>query len=619
MRSAAWHARIEAYGEVLGAGFLVTPDTVVTCAHVLDGRAEGLTVSFTERPGTDPVPVRLLAHGGWSARAGHDRGDLAVLRLERDVPVPPGDAPIAPAALAPPGAAHGRAADGGPKKLIVYGYPTGFDEGTIAEYRITAPQLISDEWNQVESWQQGGQPLAPGFSGAAVVLADTGEVVGMVTAAAGASGVFNGRMMPTDVMKRYWRDLDGLIPVADHRPADRARLYRLVERAEAAGTACEPTQLYNAVRDAFDPRPPENGFDSLRSAALFVLSELEGEEAAGTVARFAERLEALLTAARQDTSGGRAAPGTHPSSATHVTPVTSVPPTSPGTPAPPVTPARPAASAEAPPEWSPILVDLHHSGAGDDRVRVEVSAYSGGRRHQIGSDTVSRDGLPEYVQRQIEAAFPFLTPGADELIAFALPRNWLDLPVDRWPSGPDDETPLGCSFPLVVTDHARRRNSTRHVLARTWSRRLDGAAGSPVHRVECGNAEEPGKLRMRLRKPDACLAGFSTAPAAPRARAHFDVTLTAPAPIVVWSRDGCDSGPGEECAGGAGCSGKTFLDQLDSRVAGVPPAELPRQIMELREEAAAEEEHWARGIQLLWDDPRLFTDLPTTHSHSPVA
>ncbi|QNP75971.1 trypsin-like peptidase domain-containing protein [Streptomyces roseirectus] len=571
MSSAAWHARVEADGRVLGAGFLVTPDTVVTCAHVLDGRVEGLAVSFTERPGTDPVPVRLLAHGGWRGQAAHDLGDVAVLRLESDVPV-------TPAVLAPPGAAHGKAADGGPRKLVVYGFPAGFDEGTLAEYRVTSRQLISDEWIQLEAWQQGGQPLAPGFSGAAVMLDDTGEVVGMVTAAAGGRGVFNGRMMPTEVMKRYWPGLDGLIPVPGHRPADRTRLYRLVERAEAAGLACDPTQLYNAVRDPLDPRPPAGGFDSLRSAALFVLSELEGEEAAATVAGFAERLEALLAA-----------------------------------------PVRPAAPADAPPEWAPILVDLHHSGAGDDRVRVEVSAYGGGRRHQIGSDTVPRDRLPAYVQQQIEAAFSFLTPGADELIAFALPRNWLDLPVDRWPIGPDDETPLGCSYPLVVTDHTRRRNSTRHVLTRAWSRRLDGAAGSPVHRVECGNPEEPGKLRLRLRKPDACLAGFSTAPAAPRTRPHFDVTLTAPAPIVVWSREGCDSGVREECAGGAGCTGKTFLDHLDERVAGVRPAELPRHIMELREEAAAEEEHWARGIQLLWDDPRLFTDLPAAHSHSPVA
>jgi hypothetical protein len=54
----------------------------------------------------------------------------------------------------------------------------------------------------------------------------------------------------------------------------------------------------------------------------------------------------------------------------------------------------------------------------------------------------------------------------------------------------------------------------------------------------------------------------------------------------------------------------------------VPPAELPRQVLALREEAHAEEDHWARGIQLLWDDPRVFTDphaLAAAHTRSPVA
>ncbi|MET9680897.1 S1 family peptidase, partial [Streptomyces coeruleorubidus] len=171
MNSAEWHARIELRGRVAGAGFLVAPGTVLTCAHVV-GDGEGLTVTFTERPGSPPVPARVAAHGGWTG-AGTDVGDLAVLELDREMP-------IAPAALAPVDAAHGRA----PRKLVVYGFPAGFDEGTLAEYRVTAPQLIKREWIQLEAWHPGGQPLAPGFSGAAVTLADTGEVVGMVTAAA---------------------------------------------------------------------------------------------------------------------------------------------------------------------------------------------------------------------------------------------------------------------------------------------------------------------------------------------------------------------------------------------------------------------------------------------------
>jgi hypothetical protein len=562
LNSAEWHARIELRGRVTGAGFLVTPNTVLTCAHVVaDG--EDLAVTFTERPGTPPVPARVVAHGGWSGGV-TDPGDLAVLRLDREMP-------IAPAALAPVDAAHGTTA----RKLVVYGFPDGFDEGTLAEYRVTAPQLIRREWLQLEAWQPGGQPLAPGFSGAAVTLADTGEVVGMVTADSVSRDVRTGRMMPTQVMARYWPDLESMVPTSDHTGADRARLRALVEKAARAGVDCDPVRLYTAAADPFDPPPPEEGFDSLWSAALFVLCELDGPGAARTVARFADRLQDLL----------------------HI---------------PAVEPSVP--------DWSPILVELGHSGAGDGLVRVEVSAYSGGRRHPVDSGTVERHRLHAYVRDGIEAAFRYLTPGADELVAFALPRDWLDWPVDRWESAPDDDTPLGCVYPLVVTDHTRRKASTRHVLTRAW-KRLDSWPGARMHRVECGGPEEPGRLRLRLRQRDACLAGFGTAPAASRTRPHFDVSLAAPAPVIVWSRGGCGSGQ-EECVGADGCTGKAFLDALDAHVAAVPPAELPRQVLALREEAHAEEDHWARGIQLLWDDPRLFTDphaVAAPHARSPVA
>ncbi|MFF7734735.1 MULTISPECIES: trypsin-like peptidase domain-containing protein [unclassified Streptomyces] len=562
LNSAEWHARIELRGRVAGAGFLVTPSLVLTCAHVV-GDGEDLAVTFTERPGTPAVPARVVAHGGWSGGV-TDPGDLAVLELDREMP-------MAPAALAPVDAAHGPTA----RRLVVYGFPAGWEEGTLAECRVTAPQLIRREWFQLEAWHRSGQPLAPGFSGAAVTLADTGEVVGMVTADSGSGEVRTGRMMPTQVMARYWPDLESLVPTSDHTSADRARLRALVEKAARAGVDCDPARLYTAAAGPFDPAPPEEGFDSLWSAALFVLCELDGPGAAATVARFADRLQDLLHT-----------PAVEPSA----------------------------------PDWSPILVELGHSGAGDGLVRVEVSAYSGGRRHPVESGTVERHRLHAYVQEGIEAAFRYLTPGADELVAFALPRDWLDWPVDRWESAPDDDTPLGCVYPLVVTDHSRRKASTRHVLTRAW-KRLDALPGARVHRVECGGPEEPGRLRLRLRQRDACLAGFGTAPAAARTRPQFDVSLAAPAPVIVWSRGGCGSGQ-EECAGTDGCTGKAFLDALDAQVRAVPPAELPRHVLALREEALAEEDHWAHGIQLLWDDPRLFADphaVAAAHARSPVA
>ncbi|MFF6977335.1 trypsin-like peptidase domain-containing protein [Streptomyces sp. NPDC008343] len=597
LKGAEWHARIECGGRVSGAGFLVARDKVLTCAHVVENSdLDPVTVTFPQRPGDAPVAARVVVHGGWDGGAS-ELGDLAVLELDREVPIAP--APLAPADVA--------LSD---RKLVAYGFPAGYDiDGTIAEFRGVTEWLISGEWIQLEAWSGHGQPLAVGFSGAAVALVDTGEVIGMVTAAARPHDVRTGRMMPTQVLARYWPGLSALVPlrgyvgggplpgaagpygppaprpVRSHRmpapgpthphgaPAavpghpDGPRLRALVEKAARAGLDCDPVRLYAGAAGPFDPLPPPEGFASLWSAAWFVLCEVDDP---ATVTRFADRLDALLTAPPRAETGA-------------------------------------------------ILVELGHSGAGDDLVRVEVSAYSAGRRHPVPAETVSKARLRACVQDRIEDAFCHLTPGADELIAFALPRDWLDWPVDRWEKGPDDDTPLGCVHPVVVTDHARRRTSTRHVLTSAWQR-LDSRAGARVHRVGCGGVEDPRKLRLALLQSEVGLAGFGAAPRAARTRPHFETSVTAPAPVIVWTRRGCD--PQEaDCAGSADCPGTAFLDALDGLVSRVPPAQLPRRVLSLRQRADAEDDHWARDIQLLWDDPRRFTDPHATavHTRSPVA
>ncbi|MGW6733045.1 VMAP-C domain-containing protein [Streptomyces sp. NPDC055013] len=611
LKGAEWHARIECGGRVSGAGFLVARDKVLTCAHVVENSdLDPVTVTFPQRPADAPVAARVVVHGGWDGRA-CELGDLAVLELDREVPITP--APLAPADVAL-----------GDRKLVAYGFPAGYDvDGTIAEFRGVTEWLISGEWIQLEAWSGHGQPLAVGFSGAAVALVDTGEVIGMVTAAARPHDVRTGRMMPTHVLARYWPDLSALVPVPGSarpwgtpgpgyvrgaplpgtghahdvsgppapRPVrshwtpapgparppgapaavaghpDGPRLRALVEKAARAGLDCDPVRLYAGAAGPFDPLPPAEGFGSLWAAAWFALCEVDDP---ATVTRFTDRLDALLTAPPRAETGA-------------------------------------------------ILVELGHSGAGDDLVRVEVSAYSAGRRHPVPAETVPKARLRACVQDRIEDAFCHLTPGADELIAFALPRDWLDWPVDRWEKGPDDDTPLGCVHPVVVTDHARRRTSTRHVLTSAWQR-LDSRAGARVHRVSCGGAEDPRKLRLALLQSEICLAGFGATPRAARTRPHFETSVTAPAPVIVWTRRGCD--PQEaDCASSDDCPGTAFLDALDGLVSRVPPAQLPRRVLSLRQRADAEDDHWARDIQLLWDDPRRFTDPHATavHTRSPVA
>ncbi|MEG3626562.1 VMAP-C domain-containing protein [Streptomyces poriticola] len=546
MSSAAWQARIEC-GQEVGAGFLVSARQVLTCAHVVrwSDRAE-VTVSFPGRTDLGGLAATVAVHGGWRSGPA-DRGDLAVLELDREVP-------LTPAAFAPPGAEQG-------SELVAYGFPKGYDEGMLASYRAVPGPLISDEWRQLEALTAHGQPLAAGFSGAAVALAD-GRVVGMVSAVAGARDVRVGRMLPVEVMARYWRGLGELVPTPGHRADARRRLYALVRRAEETGLSCDPGRLYVSAVDAFAPPPPERGFASLWAAAAYVQWEVPDPDA---VARFADRLQELLEA-------------------------------------PPPPPAA----------WSPIVVEIDRSGAGTDQVTVEVSAYRGGQRRPVGARRLPRTAVRSYVQQRIDDACAQLDPGAEELLTFVLPRELLNEPVAHWECGPEDPTPLGCAYPLVVADRSRHRSGRlRHQLRKRWSK-LDASPGAAPHRVDCGGRESPAVLRKRLRD-DAELTGYAAPPK--EMPEHFAIGLTVPVPVLLWPRGGC---PGTGHTGP--CPGTVFLDELDLSVAGVPPAEVPRLVMDLRltaEAADVPEEHWARDVQVLWDDPRCFPE-PAAGLRSPV-
>ncbi|MET8772697.1 trypsin-like peptidase domain-containing protein [Streptomyces sp. NPDC004658] len=570
MRSAAWQARI-ACGDAVGAGFLVTGRRLLTCAHVVR-RSEGaaVTVTFPHARELGELSASVVVHGGWAGGI-TDPGDVAVLELDRDVP-------LTPAGFAPPDAATTEPYP----RLVAYGFPEGYDEGTLAECQAVSGQLIAGEWLELVAWQGHGQPLVDGFSGAAAALPD-GRVAGMVTAAVGSSpDVRKGRMLPLDVLARYWPELGELVPTPGHRDDARRRLYALLRRAEAAADRVgDPNRLYVDAVGAFGPPLPPGGFPSLWAAAAYVQWEVPDPQA---MSRFADRLLDLLDA--------------DPAS---------------GTPAAPDIPAP--AGAPAAPAWSPVVVEIDHSGAGPDQVTVEVSAYRDGRRRPVGARRLPRTGVRAYVQSRIDEAVAHLAPDADELVTFVLPREWLNEPVAHWECGADDSTPLGCAYPLVVTDRARHHSGRlRHQLRKKWQK-LDAGGGAEVHRVECGTRERPPGLRKRLWDGDAGLAGYAAPPTA--ARQHFEVGLTVPVPILLWPRTGSPCTAHQD----ASCPGTAFLDQLAASVAGVPAAELPRHILSLRLTADAADEpdlHWARDLQVLWDDPRCFPET-TASLHSPVA
>ncbi|MDI3422736.1 VMAP-C domain-containing protein [Streptomyces luteolus] len=578
MSNASWHARI-ACGNEVGGGFLVSERHVVTCAHVVAAHAPAdgapITVTFPEALGTFTATV--VADGGW-AGAVTDPGDLAVLALDRP-------APVKPAEFAPPAAAYGTPAP----KLLVHGFPLHYDEGRIAECRATADQLIAGEWVQLEAWSSYGQALAPGFSGAAVVRADTHQVVGMAVASDRDPRVRGGRMLPATALARYWPPLGDQIPTPRYEPEDKERLRDLIARAEAAGAECRPEQLYREAVGRLGPPLPPNGFGSLWEAAWYVLSEVRDPEAA---ARFAARLADFTDG---DTKARELLRRWPPSWAG----------TAPA-------PVRSGARGGGRP-WESVLVEIDHSGADQGRFIVSVSLCRDGERHPVGERALPRAEVRSYALERIGAAYRLIAPGADELIAFALPKKWINQPVHAWERSKEDPTPLGWFAPVVVMDLARRRDAMlQHRLHQSW-RTLDTRTGAELHRVECGSDQEQVPLTQALRRSTALL-GFAAPPKAPRAQQQLKAGLNAPVPVILWPHTGCKGG--HDSAGP--CSGTSFLDTLGDYLESRTPAELPYDIWKLRQSSDQAGQEWARHLTLLWEDPRCFPDPAAAFGRSPV-
>lgn len=151
--------RVRRDGRVVGAGFLVAADLVVTCAHVLGEPDGAVSLDFPLLPGRPEAVGRVVR---WWPVAEDGRGDVAVVRV-----VPPdGAAPV-------PGAAD---VDVWGHRLRVLGFPNGFDDGRWLTGTLLGRQGTG--WVQVEV----DGVVRRGYSGAPVWDEDAGGVVGMLVA-----------------------------------------------------------------------------------------------------------------------------------------------------------------------------------------------------------------------------------------------------------------------------------------------------------------------------------------------------------------------------------------------------------------------------------------------------
>ncbi|MFC4052490.1 trypsin-like peptidase domain-containing protein [Actinomadura syzygii] len=193
-----WSVRVlDQQGLVAGTGFLIDHHLVLTCAHVVAGGggaagrpADGVRV---ELPAFGQDRSAKVLPGGWfPASSGH--GDLAVLNLigpsVRCDPLPL----VRPDEDIPPG-----------MEVRYFGYPGDADQGMWMSARVSARGGSAAGRRSLDVDSPG--LLGPGFSGAAVLSGETGNVVGVLTAAAPERTAL---MLPARAVADLWPPLAGL-------------------------------------------------------------------------------------------------------------------------------------------------------------------------------------------------------------------------------------------------------------------------------------------------------------------------------------------------------------------------------------------------------------------------
>jgi hypothetical protein len=212
----SWGLRIyDPRGPLLGAGVLLAPDKVLTCAHVIPAADRPVEVEPMVRFWRERVRAQVLLPDGWVPETGRERsdpaGDLALLRLADPL------AGIRPTVLR-------RLSPTPPRKVRIYGFPHGLDQGMWLEARLVGPSG-ADGRVQMNA-QDPGQLARPGFSGAAVVDELTGHAIGVVV------GTYIGRdlqtsfMIPTETIARYLPLDRQSIPILGGSAVDRGLVSR---------------------------------------------------------------------------------------------------------------------------------------------------------------------------------------------------------------------------------------------------------------------------------------------------------------------------------------------------------------------------------------------------------
>ncbi|MCI5157483.1 MAG: hypothetical protein D3906_03420 [Candidatus Electrothrix sp. AUS1_2] len=193
----------------VGAGFLVTPQHIITCAHVVN-TALGRKKHAADRPENElfldfplltdrPLLRATILH--WfpvqEDSSVTEIKDIAVLQLLPDIPLP-NEAQPAPLVLLP----HDRSFFD--QRVRMCGFPAGADNGTYVNGILQG--VNAKGW--VEIHHQGSELVEAGFSGTAVWSAEKNAALGMTVSILNRQNARVAYMIPAALLIKAFPELD---------------------------------------------------------------------------------------------------------------------------------------------------------------------------------------------------------------------------------------------------------------------------------------------------------------------------------------------------------------------------------------------------------------------------
>lgn len=201
--------------EIVGAGFLISSEYLITCAHVVN-ESLGLDVKSPEKP-TDIIECDFpIIASGTSLETtvevwhpvkfnSHDPQDIAILRLKYSVP----------SQAQPVSLITSEIGDLSDHNYKAYGFSR--NEGVWSDGKIIGH--IANNKIQIEDTKSTGYAVEGGFSGTAIWDEQLGGVVGMAVMADKekmfAKSAF---FIPTNVLLKAWKKLLDIAQIAGKIP-----------------------------------------------------------------------------------------------------------------------------------------------------------------------------------------------------------------------------------------------------------------------------------------------------------------------------------------------------------------------------------------------------------------